>query len=485
MFFSPSPMTHSPMPIARLLLQPSTFCAAVVLDFIPHDLPEQYLGDPTARLAYNTALAWLALYDLFFPISAYSDRRLREILGIDTERSRVTGVAVRGSLLPPNGSAPTPWSGCRPEIVVTGGDDARKNIEVALAAHATSALLSAAGVRMVVVGGYSEASKARLRQQYHELGGQDGRLDFAPHMDDAELRELYARARLTIVPSRIEGFSIPIVEASANGCPVLAADCAAHAELIPDPEDRFPPDDADRLRQLAERIVLDAGAHAAAQARQDGLWRRFVPDEVAARFWEALLQRLEVSEPSGSASPLPAPAVTRGARPRLAFLSPMPPDLSGCADYSAATLAALQLQAEVTLFTETVNPVVPAGLSVAGRVDATAHLDARRFDAVVSVIGNSHFHLREFDLLHRYGAACIAHDARMVNFYAVLLGQDRARQVASAELGRPVEAAEIDSWLTRSAPVGSAVPGRNRSGVAPDGGAFPGDGARGSDAPWR
>ena len=63
MFFSPSPMTHSPMPIARLLLQPSTFCAAAVLDFIPHDLPGQYLDDPTAHLAYSTALAWLALYD--------------------------------------------------------------------------------------------------------------------------------------------------------------------------------------------------------------------------------------------------------------------------------------------------------------------------------------------------------------------------------------------------------------------------------------
>jgi glycosyltransferase involved in cell wall biosynthesis len=446
-FFSPSPMTHSPMPIARLLLQPGTFCAAVVLDFIPHDLPGQYLDDPTAHIAYSTALAWLARYDLFMPISAYSDRRLREILDIDTERSRVTGVAVRSSLLPPNGSAPTPWSGCRPEIVVTAGDDARKNIEVVLAAHATSALLSA-GVRMVVVGGYSEASKARLRRQYSTLGGQDELLSFAPYLDDAELRELYARARLTIVPSRIEGFSIPIVEASANGCPVLAADCAAHAELLPDPADRFPPDDADRLRHLAERIIFDAGAHAAAQARQDGLWRSFVPDAVAARVWEPLLQRLEVQEPMGTASPLPAPAVMRGARPRLAFLSPMPPDPSGCADYSGATLAALQLQAEVTLFTETVNPVVPVGLAVAGRVDETAHLDARRFDAVVSVIGNSHFHLREFELLLRYGGACIAHDARMMNFYAVLLGQDRARQVASAELGRPVEASEITSWLS-------------------------------------
>jgi glycosyltransferase involved in cell wall biosynthesis len=446
-FFSPSPMTHSPMPIARLLLQPDTLCAAVVLDFIPQDLPGQYLDNPTARLAYTTALAWLARYDLFLPISAFTDRRLREILGIDTGQSRVTGVAVRGSLLPPNGSAPTPWSGRRQEIVVAGGDDPRKNIEVALAAHATSALLST-GVRMVVVGGYSEARQAKLRRQFNSLGGQDGLLDFAPYLDDIQLRELYARARLAIVPSRIEGFSVPIIEASANGCPILAADCAAHAELLVDPMDRFAPDDADQLRQLAEPIIFYAAAHAAAQARQDGLWRRFVPGAVAARVWEPLLQRLEIPKPTGLASSLPTPAVMRGARPRLAFLSPMPPDLSGCADYSAATLAALQLRADITLFTETINPVVPAGLAIAGRVDETAHLDARRFDAVVSVIGNSHFHLREFELLLRYGGACIAHDARMVNFYAVLLGENRARQVASAELGRPVEAAEIHSWLT-------------------------------------
>jgi glycosyltransferase involved in cell wall biosynthesis len=435
------------MPIARLLLQPDTLCAAVVLDFIPHDLPGRYLGDPTARLAYTTALAWLARYDLFLPISAYTDRRLREILGIDRAQSRVTGVAVRGSLVPPNGSTPTPWSSRRPEIVVAGGDDARKNIEVVLAAHAASGLLSA-GVHMIVVGGYSEASKARFRRQYSTLGGQDGLLDFAPHLDDAELRELYTRARLTIVPSRIEGFSIPIVEALANGCPVLAADCAAHAELLADASDRFAPDDAGRLRQLVERIIFDAKAHAAAQARQDGLWRRFDPEAVAARVWEPLLQWSEVPKPMRPASSSPAPTVTRHARSRLAFLSPMPPDQSGCADYSRATLAALQLQADITLFTETINAVVPVGLAVAGRVDETAHLDARRFDAVVSVIGNSHFHLREFELLLRYGGACIAHDARMVDFYTAFLGQDRARQVASAELGRPVEGSEISSWLS-------------------------------------
>jgi len=65
----------------------------------------------------------------------------------------------------------------------------------------------------------------------------------------------------------------------------------------------------------------------------------------------------------------------------------------------------------------------------------------------VSVVGNSHFHLRIFELLQRYGGACIAHDARMVGFYRFLLGPERALAVATRELGRPVHEAELDTWL--------------------------------------
>ena len=133
-------------------------------------------------------------------------------------------------------------------------------------------------------------------------------------------------------------------------------------------------------------------------------------------------------------------------RPSIAFVTPMPPDRSGCADYSFATLVALKAKSDVTLVTETGSPRFPGGVSYAGRPQKLTYLDSR-FDAVVSVLGNSHFHAREFDLLLKYGGACIAHDARMLDFYVHILGRERALAVASSEAGRAVTDQELDFWL--------------------------------------
>ncbi|MGH7076700.1 MAG: hypothetical protein ACREFU_01235, partial [Acetobacteraceae bacterium] len=65
----------------------------------------------------------------------------------------------------------------------------------------------------------------------------------------------------------------------------------------------------------------------------------------------------------------------------------------------------------------------------------------------VGVLGNSDFHIGIFHLQLRHGGAAIAHEARMAGFYRNQLGMERARAVASAELSRPVTAAEVERWL--------------------------------------
>ncbi len=53
-----------------------------------------------------------------------------------------------------------------------------------------------------------------------------------PRADDATLAALYAGASFTLVPSRYEGFSLPVVESLACGTPVIASDIAAHRALV-------------------------------------------------------------------------------------------------------------------------------------------------------------------------------------------------------------------------------------------------------------
>lgn len=430
-FLSTSPMTHSPLPVAQLLMRPDIPRAAIVYDFIPHDLPQQYLSSQKTRISYTTCLIWLRRFDHFFPISQYTSRRLQELLNVDSRRCTVTGVSVRESLLPPNGTTTVPDS----FVLVVGGGDPRKNPEVAIAAHGGSSRLAAAGIRLLIAGAYPEDMQQSLRHVHNRAGGRAELLQFLPKLSDEELRGCYAAAVCTIAPSRIEGFSIPIVEATANGCPVLASSCSAQAELLEDPKDLFDPDNSAALRRRLEAVALDPAERERMRVRQADTWRRFTEKDVGDRFWEAMLRL-------GSA---PRPAVLRGNRPRIAFLSPLPPAPSGVADYSFASLGPLSARADVEVFSDTPGARVPQGAQFAGETTALAHLHPR-FDAVVSVIGNSHFHRREFDLLMRYGSAAIAHDARMLDFYRFLLSEERALTAASNELGRTVDRDLLDKW---------------------------------------
>ncbi|HYC22761.1 MAG TPA: glycosyltransferase family 1 protein [Candidatus Bathyarchaeia archaeon] len=71
------------------------------------------------------------------------------------------------------------------------------------------------------------------------------------NVPDEELVELYGRAEALVYPSLSEGFGLPILEAMACGCPVVASDRSALPEVGGDAALYAPPDDPDAIaRQL-------------------------------------------------------------------------------------------------------------------------------------------------------------------------------------------------------------------------------------------
>lgn len=432
-----SPMTHDPLWSAGLMRNVSLFKVTLFYDLIQLQYPQRYLHEIEARGNFSVNLAFLRYFDRLISISAASGDEATRWAGIKPEKISISGVAVRQSLEPVRGETPVPRDE-RSYYLLAGGGDPRKNPECVVTAHARRAKRDETKTSLHILGSYPPKMRQDLRSLYAHEGGSPSRLTFLDHLDDEALRQEYRYAIAVIVPSHAEGFSVPIVEASAAGTPALASDIPAHRELIGDADARFASYDPQRLEAIFADLEAPKNNFWDHITRnQAETWKRFRVEEVADRAASVLLENL--------ARPL-APAVKRGARLSLGVLTPLPPAASGVADFSVGMVEALSSLADVRVYTNTQGAARPLGAAeLLPSIEAEGDLD--RLDEVVTVIGNSHYHLVEFEFLLRHGGSSVVHDARMINFYVQLLGMDRAMAVARGEYAGDLRPDIVVDWM--------------------------------------
>lgn len=114
-----------------------------------------------------------------------------------------------------------------------------------------------------------------------------------------------------------------------------------------------------------------------------------------------------------------------GALPRLALVTPLPPEATGIADYSAELLPYLAEHYEVSLVVEQpdVAPELAARYPLLSARDFAATHE--RFDRVLYQIGNSMFHAYQFPLLRQIPGVVVLHDVFL--FDAVWWMQESGR----------------------------------------------------------
>ncbi len=158
-------------------------------------------------------------------VSEFSRRELAELLGVDA-------AVVPGGVDERFTPAAPPARRERPYVLCVASHTARKNLGALVPA---AQALARDGVELVVAGGH--------RPQFAAEAGLDG-LTLLGHVPDDELPGLYAGAEAFVLPSRYEGFGLPVLEAMAAGTPVVAAattalpeTCGGAARLVePEPE---------------------------------------------------------------------------------------------------------------------------------------------------------------------------------------------------------------------------------------------------------
>ncbi|MCS6802253.1 MAG: glycosyltransferase family 1 protein [Chloroflexota bacterium] len=148
-----------------------------------------------------------------------------------------------------------------PFLLSVGTLEPRKGIDTlvdALALLEGRAVLALAGK----VGWNWERVAARVAR--HGLGARVRRLGYVP---DEDLPALYAAAEAFVLPSRYEGFGLPVLEAMACGAAVVTTTAGALPEVAGDAALLIPPDDPPALAAALSRLLADGALRAALQAR--------------------------------------------------------------------------------------------------------------------------------------------------------------------------------------------------------------------------
>ena len=139
-------------------------------------------------------------------------------------------------------------------VLFVGTAEPRKGLDTLLNALAGPELKEEA---LVVVGprGWGGVDVA---QDAGALGIGD-RVTVTGQVDDADLASLYAGASLVVMPSRAEGFGLPVLEAMALGVPVVTSDDPALREVGGGATQVFPIGDPQALSMAMARVLSDAG----------------------------------------------------------------------------------------------------------------------------------------------------------------------------------------------------------------------------------
>jgi glycosyltransferase involved in cell wall biosynthesis len=245
----------------------ATFC-----DATPFRFPSPPARWPRRRA--RMAIRSLRRATLVHAISDHARDELLATVPIDAATVRAVPLAAG----PPFGPSEPPEA---PEhLLFVGGADPHKNLDLLLA---MLALPGAEALPPLLLAGPAAGDQGVVAA-IGRAGG--GRVRCVPAPDDETLARLYRRSLATLVPSRNEGFGLPLLEAMACGVPVLAAragalpEVAGGAALLLDPDRPEPWRDAllELRRDPQRRVVLGRSGLARARAFS---WRRTAEGLVA------------------------------------------------------------------------------------------------------------------------------------------------------------------------------------------------------------
>jgi glycosyltransferase involved in cell wall biosynthesis len=263
----------------------------MVHDIIAETFPKLTTPRLASRIFWNTKVALGRIQaDALITVSDYSRAGILKWFHLDPKRIFVVGEAADPIFRHLDHPVPGPKltslgiDGARRLAVYVGGFSPHKNLEALVAAFGrVTQCEDFADLILVMVGDSSgdafHTYFGTIAAQVGALGLKD-RVIFTGFLDDEDLVVLLNLASVLVLPSLMEGFGLPAVEAAACGCPVIATKASPLQGLLGDASIHINPTEAEISRAL-EQVFSSAELRARMSERGLDAARRLTWDQAA------------------------------------------------------------------------------------------------------------------------------------------------------------------------------------------------------------
>lgn len=395
--------------------------AVILYDLIPFLHPDVYLPTTRQQHYYARKISSLRQASLLLSISDYSRQEAIDALHLDPARVVAISTAVENCFQP---GQPTPQARTALDqqfgitrnilMVAPGGFDARKNIDGLMSAYALLPLTLRADHQLLIASKFSDSEYQAIIEQRKRCGLKAEELILTGYVSDTTLIALYQIAKLFIFPSKHEGFGLPALEAMACGAIVIGADNSSIPEVIGCAEALFDAASPQSIADKIEQVLSDPKIQSRLRSHGSTQTAKFSWDVSAQRALRALEAHF---------TPVPVAATTgrvaTGRKRRLAFVSPLPPERTGIADYAVQILPALLAHFDIELIVQQSEVALPPALEALPRHSTHWFAQhANQYEQIIYQFGNSPFHSHMFSLLQQHPGVVVLHDFFLGNVLA-------------------------------------------------------------------
>jgi glycosyltransferase involved in cell wall biosynthesis len=293
-------------------------------------------------------------------------------------------------------------------VLIIGGNDPRKNIEKAIESIAKiinrqKQILSS--VQLRITGEFPPDVVSRYRELAFLLGIENN-VYFTGHLPLSKLVDECRNATVLLQPSLYEGFSLPILMAFACGIPVVAGRNSAIPEVTDNLADYCSVEDVNDMAVKLE-AVLSKKMTASMQEKLIDRANQFHWNKSGALYHDIFTKRSENS----------------GAKLKIAWVSPWPPQKTGVALFSAEMAESFSKEVDLSIFAEAGKKNSSMRYSFPVNNLSTFAENFSSFDCAIYQIGNNvKFHKKIYELAWNYPGITVLHEVNIHPFLAEAFG---------------------------------------------------------------